>query len=685
MLNRYLILRSSRIYKQAMGGGGVNLIFRKLALQYSGAMRPRLNALRTIRAQIFIGFVAMSVLTGALGAFGIYATSRAGHIVVDIYDRPLMAINFARSAASIFAQMENDVLQARLSGNTSVETEPLAELSQNFFEDLTVAQQRSMSAAAAGAAVEIRQLVQQWLAATRDAPGDTTALSAQILKQFDRLFELAAEDGFRERQRSLGEISTTLVVAIGCTLLALFVSGMVTFVLARRILRPLSAAAAVADRIAQGELTVEIPQGRHDEVGRLLRSMHSMQSSIRAMMAEEVEQRRSAQRRLVDAIEGSQEAMILVGADGQIVIANSQVKRFLPLAAEALVASAQFEEAIAQAVSPGLVSNADGAVDDPSIALSTEGEVRIGNELWLKVSRGTTQDGGIFLFWSDISAIKEREQRLSEAKADAEAANRSKGAFLANMSHELRTPLNAIIGFSEMIKLALRGPVPATYREYGGLIHQSGEHLLAVINDILDLAKADAGKFELSREAGVDPRRISESCLTLVRPHADFGEIELTLAADDALPMLVADPTRLKQMLLNLLSNAIKFTNPAGSVTLAVRGSENGGVIFEVRDTGVGMTPSEIETALEPFGQVRDSTLHPQEGTGLGLPLARQFAELHGGTLYIASKKGSGTTATVTLPTSSDKEQQAGLRDSARDFLSTAETRPALSQAPARR
>src|SRR5579872_1451214 len=155
-------------------------------------MPPIFDALRTIRAQIFIGFVAMSILTGALGAFAIYATARAGHIVADIYDRPLMAINFARAASSTFAQMENGLLRSQLSGAPVDGKTPLAQLSQNFFEDLTVAQQRSMSAAAADAAVEIRQLVREWLAVARAAPGDTTAgdptaLSTKILKQFDRL------------------------------------------------------------------------------------------------------------------------------------------------------------------------------------------------------------------------------------------------------------------------------------------------------------------------------------------------------------------------------------------------------------------------------------------------------------------------------------------------------------------
>jgi len=651
--------------------GRLDLRFRKPNPSYTGqdlaaggVMPPIFNALRTIRAQIFIGFVAMSILTGALGAFAIYATARAGHIVADIYDRPLMAINFARAASSTFAQMEDGLLRSQLSGVPVDDETPLVQLSQNFFEDLTVAQQRSMSAAAAEAAVEVRQLVREWLAAARGTPGDaaaadTTTLSGKILKQFDRLIELTAEDGFRERERSLDEIGTTLVVGIGCTLLALLVSGMITFVLARRILRPLSAAAAVADRIAHGELSVEIPAGRQDEIGRLLRSMHSMQSSIRAMMAEEAEQRRSAQRRLVDAIEGSQEGMMLVGADGQIVIANSQVKRFLPLAAEALVAGAGFDEAIAQAVPPGMASTADGSVDDPSTALSTEGEVRIGNELWLKVSRGSTRDGGFFLFWSDISAIKERELRLGEAKAEAEAASRSKSVFLANMSHELRTPLNAIIGFSEVMGAELFGKLgDPHYHEYAGLITRSGQHLLDIISSILDFAKYEAGQTAL-RDEPVDLREIAEACVRMVEQQRASGGINLTLAVPDDPVTVMGEPPKLRQMLLNLLSNAIKFTPKGGAVGVTLAIDKNGQPLLSVSDTGIGMDPKDIPTALTPFGQIDSGLNRTYEGTGLGLPLTKALADLHKAAFDIASEPGAGTTVSLRFPAASENPAPA--------------------------
>jgi PAS domain S-box-containing protein len=265
----------------------------------------------------------------------------------------------------------------------------------------------------------------------------------------------------------------------------------------------------------------------------------------------------------------------------------------------------------------------------------------------------------------DVTEQVRAERRLREAKEAAEAANRTKSQFLANMSHELRTPLNAIIGFADLLKRGVAGPVQPRQEEYAGLIQQSGEQLHKVINDILDFAKVDAGKFELHEETGVEPCQIINACVCPMIERAKAGAVHLSTEIEDGLPSVAADPTRLKQILLNLMSNAIKFTEPGGSVVVAVRHHRDGGLVLEVRDTGVGMTPEEIVTALEPFEQVDAGHTRQHEGAGLGLPLARQLAELHGWVLHLSSKKGVGTIATLTLPASGNMVDMAMARGDA--------------------
>jgi signal transduction histidine kinase len=259
---------------------------------------------------------------------------------------------------------------------------------------------------------------------------------------------------------------------------------------------------------------------------------------------------------------------------------------------------------------------------------------------------------GVFAAARDVTELKRYERTLQQKNLELEEASRMKSEFLANMSHELRTPLNAIIGFSEVMRDELFGPVEnRRYKDYLRDIHESGSHLLCLINDILDVAKAEAGKIELIEEA-LDIGRIVESCTRLVQERAHQAKIRLAVDVPPDLPLLWADQRKIRQIILNILSNSVKFTPEGGRITIAATAPVDSGMILAVSDTGIGIAAQDIAKALSPFGQVDSSLSRKHDGTGLGLPLSKALAEAHGGTLAIESEVGRGTRVTVAFPAS---------------------------------
>lgn len=277
---------------------------------------------------------------------------------------------------------------------------------------------------------------------------------------------------------------------------------------------------------------------------------------------------------------------------------------------------------------------------------------------------------GVLAGTRDISQRKAQEAELLRSRDEAESASRAKSQFLANMSHELRTPLNAVIGFSEILNRELFGAMgEQRYRDYARLIHESGEHLLHVVNDILDMSKIEAGKFKIVKEP-FDVALLVNSCADIMRHTAEKKQIALNLEMPADLPELAADKRACKQMLLNVISNAIKFTDPGGWVRISAR-VEKDMVAMEVADNGIGISEHDLPKLGNPFVQADTSYDRSYEGAGLGLSVVKGLARLHGGMLVIASKLGQGTTATIFLPIEAS-QPLAGEEASSRPELNAA-------------
>ena len=384
-----------------------------------------------------------------------------------------------------------------------------------------------------------------------------------------------------------------------------------------------------------------------------------------------------ANERLRDAIESIGEAFVLWDGGNRLVTANSKFAEFLDLPENEVEPGASLSELMARASVAGSWPR-PGSGRNESVR-----EIRLPSGRWLQISERRTKDGGHVNVGTDITDIKMQETQLTESKDElertvrdletsrhklqeqarqlvdlaekyavektrAETANRSKSEFLANMSHELRTPLNAIIGFSEMMESGLFGPLgSAKYEEYARDIKGSGQHLLELINDILDMSKIEAGRMTLEKD-DLDIDEVLGESLRLVSGRADEADLRIVNEVS-GLPHVQADKRAVKQVLLNLLSNAVKFTPAGGSIH--VTGATDGKKItVAVRDTGIGIPASALSKIGRPFEQVESQHSKKHKGTGLGLALSRSLVEMHGGELTIESTEGLGTTVSFTLP-----------------------------------
>jgi PAS domain S-box-containing protein len=358
-----------------------------------------------------------------------------------------------------------------------------------------------------------------------------------------------------------------------------------------------------------------------------------------------------AEAQLRQAIAAMDDGFVLFDKDDQLVIWNDRFAGLYDSVADHLAVGLSYQQ-LSQAVIdrrhyagpppslPSLLARRARLRADQSTLLR---EQRLADGRWLEIKETSTPDGEIVGICVDITAQKARETALRQAMEDTRLADRAKSEFLANMSHELRTPLNAIIGFSEILWQELFGPLGnPLYQEYAEGIHESGRHLLQIIGDILDLSKIEAGELSLDIES-LDLSTIIDSALRMIRARAQSRKIGLELALAPAMPRILGDELRVKQILINILSNAIKFTEPERSIRLWWESTATTPLTLVIEDQGIGMSAEEITIACAMFGQVQSAFSRKIQGTGLGLPICIKLMEAHGGSLSISSEKGVGT------------------------------------------
>jgi two-component system, cell cycle sensor histidine kinase PleC len=409
-----------------------------------------------------------------------------------------------------------------------------------------------------------------------------------------------------------------------------------------------------------------------------------------------VERTVEADLRLRDAIETIPEAFVVWDAQNRLVLCNSNFQELHNLPDEAIKAGASYESVVAAGRKPVVRSKVTSEGRSPGARTF---EAQLDDGRWLHISERRTKDGGYVSVGTDITNIKRHEEKLMESekrlmatvadlrhsqqklerqaeevadlaekyaeeKTRAEEASQAKSKFLANMSHELRTPLNAIIGFSEIMESGMFGPLGSDkYREYCSDIHQSGQYLLDVINDILDMSKIEAGRIRLDAEP-IELEPFLNGAMRVVSGRANDKRLKLTARIGRGI-RLSADHRLLKQIMLNLLSNAVKFTPEGGRVTIRARKTSGGWVSISIADTGIGIPEEALARLGRPFEQVESQLTKSHQGSGLGLAIAKSLTELHHGGMRIRSTPGRGTMVLLRLPMNRTAVQKEELAEAA--------------------
>ncbi|MBM6581950.1 response regulator [Microvirga sp. BT689] len=490
---------------------------------------------------------------------------------------------------------------------------------------------------------------------------ENAGLSNQLRKAVDGLVAMARSD----IQTASGEalmaqrIGRNILLAV--VALSLLSSLLIVWLYVdRNLVARLQSLSDSMLAIAGGNLRAPLPADGGDEIGQMAKALAVFRDTAVEVEEKNLREVANARQRLIDAIESINEGFALYDADDRLVLCNSRYEELLyPGVDVPMAPGTSFEAVIRRAAELGLIQEAKGRIDAwvaerlarHKIPITSEIQHRDGDR-WIQVSERRIAGGGTVAIYTDITEIKRHAAQLELARDEAMAATRAKSQFLTNMSHELRTPLNAIIGITEMLKEEAEESGDEPLVEPLDRIGHAGTHLLALINEILDLAKIESGKLELHPEE-VELHTLMMELFKTAEPLAakNNNRLEVEIAQD--LGRMQTDSVRLRQVVLNLLSNACKFTRN-GTLTLrASRLTEPGGdsVMISVQDTGIGMTEEQRGKLFQEFSQADSSTTRKFGGTGLGLAISRRLCRLMGGDISVQSAVGAGSTFTVLLPT----------------------------------
>ena len=476
-----------------------------------------------------------------------------------------------------------------------------------------------------------------------------------------------------ERGAALQDAESTVRIAIAMVVLASILGIALTVLIIHSITRPLGRLVRATEEITGGNLEAPVPSAGHDEIGAMARALALFRDTLaeRERLTAEREQAQAAVRhlqgRLTDAVESIFQGFALFDTADRLVLCNSRYREILyPDDSAAVEPGMPFEAIVRGAAESGRIREAVGRVDawvaeriarhrhptEPLIQQRADGR-------WIQITERETHDGGIVAIYADITDLKRAEFELRRAMEQAEEATRAKSQFLANMSHELRTPLNAVIGITEMLEEDAEDQGQEDFIEPLRRIRGAGNHLLQLINEILDLSKIEAGRLELHFE-DIDVQALVDELAMTTAPLAEKNGNRLEIRCPKDIGRMRTDMTRVRQVMLNLLSNACKFTEK-GKISLDVQGEQDDGFLtFAVTDTGIGMNEEQMARLFQEFSQADSSTTRKYGGTGLGLAISRRLCRLMGGDVSVKSTPGVGSTFTARLPRQTDGPEAPG-------------------------